>query len=370
MATFREKMLLLKGLLKGDTSYTGPFYVAVEITRRCNLNCLCCRCHSPDLNRPSIGDQSVKDMSVKVFDDLCHELEKMGTTHLIFTGEGEPFLHPHLFDFIAVAKRAGLSVILFTNGTFLDETRIQAILDSDLDVLKISLWACSYEGYKLNYPGGDPENFKKIIEGLKLLSRMRFRKKSNLPTINLHQPINRLNYNELDTMLALTRKTGCDCLTFSPIQTWRGQLQELALDKEEETALRSSLVQVGKQLDSFSIDHNVDNVLLRYGIGEAVWEKLPCYIGWIWSRVKPDGTVVPCNTCDLVMGDLKEKRFRDIWNDSAYRAFRRKAMTREGLESMSEYCDCGFCCNVWDSARVHKFFRWFSPFRLNKTGRK
>jgi radical SAM protein with 4Fe4S-binding SPASM domain len=127
---------------------------------------------------------------------------------------------------------------------------------------------------------------------------------------------------------------------------------------------------VGKHLDSLSIDHNVENVLLRYDIGEAVWEKIPCYIGWIWSRVKPDGTVVPCNTCDLVMGDLKEKRFRDIWNDSAYRAFRRKAMTREGLESMSEYCDCGFCCNVWDSARVHKFFKWFSPFRLNKTGRK
>ena len=106
MATFLEKMRLLKVLIKGDASYTGPFYVAVEITRRCNLNCLCCRCHSPDLIRPSIGDQSVKDMSFNVFDNLCHELEKMGTTHLILTGEGEPFLHPHLFDFIAVAKRA------------------------------------------------------------------------------------------------------------------------------------------------------------------------------------------------------------------------------------------------------------------------
>lgn len=370
MATFRGKTLLLKGLLKGDTACAGPFYVAVEITRRCNLNCLCCRCHSPDLTGPWIGDRSVKDMSIDVFEDLCHELEKMGTTHLTITGEGEPFLHPRLFDFIALAKKAGLSVILFSNGSFLDEKGISSILDSGLDVIKVSLWSCSREGYKRNYPGGDPDNLDRTIEGLKLLSQTKLQRNFDLPTVNLHQPINRFNYNEIGKMVALTRETGSDCLTFSPIQTWRGRLKGLALGRDEEATLRRSLVQAGRKLDSLFIDHNIENVLLRYDIGEAVWEKLPCYIGWIWSRVKPDGTVVPCNTCDLVMGDLKDKSFRDIWNDLAYRAFRRKVLTRKGLASMREHCDCGFCCNVWDSARVHKFFKWFSPLRLKKNTRK
>ena len=370
MATFKEKIMLLNGLLTGHVAHTGPFYVSVEITRRCNLQCVCCRCHSPGLTMSSVGDQSVKDISFNIFEKLCDELEKMDTTHLIITGEGEPFVHPRLFDLIAVAKKAGLHVLLFTNGTFLDEKSIEAILDSRLDVLKVSLWAGSYDGYKQNYPGAGPDNFSRIVAGLKSLSRIKAEKKSDLPYVNLHQPLNRFNYNDLNGMIDLTKETGCDSLTFSPIQTWRGQLAELALVQEEERTLRRSLIDAGKQLDSLSIEHNIDNVLLRYEIGEAVWEKLPCYIGWIWSRVKTDGTVVPCNTCDLAMGDLKEKRFCEIWNDSAYRAFRRSTLTRDGLASLIEHCDCGFCCNVWDSARVHKIFRWFSPFRLNRTNRK
>ena len=87
----------------------------------------------------------------------------MGTKNLILTGEGEPFLHPRMFDLISVAKRSGFNIILFTNGTLLNESSIQSLLVSRLDVLKVSLWARSPEEYSKNYPGAKSDNFARLV---------------------------------------------------------------------------------------------------------------------------------------------------------------------------------------------------------------
>jgi hypothetical protein len=47
-----------------------------------------------------------------------------------------------------------------------------------------------------------------------------------------------------------------------------------------------------KRLNSLSMEHNIGETLLRYRIGEAVWNKLPCYVGWLHARIKVDGMVL------------------------------------------------------------------------------
>jgi MoaA/NifB/PqqE/SkfB family radical SAM enzyme len=287
----------------------------------------------------------------------------MGTNILIITGEGEPFLHPRLLDIISAAKEAGLNVTLLTNGTLLDETRIQSLIDSGLDVLRVSLWAGSPEEYEKNYPGTNPTNFKKIIKGLRILAHLKAERKSTIPAVVLHQVINRHNFKKIDTMIDLANTTRCNTLSLSPLKSLQGRLSSFTLSPDEEKLLHFSLTRIRKQLDSLSINHNIDQTLLRYRIGEAVWKKLPCYVAWLHARIKVDGTVIPCNNpCNLSMGNLKENRFHEIWNGSAYRTFRRKTLTRRDLTLMGKYCDCGFCCHVEDNMRVHRLFRWPSPF--------
>ena len=362
MTTFQQKKKLLQGLLTGEVAHTGPFYATVDITRRCNSQCIGCRYHSPTVNMPSPGDQDILDVSLDLFKKMCNEIKAMGTKTLILMGEGEPFLHPLLCDFVSLAKKLGFHITLLTNGTLLNKENILSLIDSRLDVLKISLWASSSEEYERNTHAHNASQFGNIIDGLKLLTYLKTGKKSHLPSVELFHPINRYNFQSIDAMVDVACTVGCDTLSFSPFRTRRRELVSLALSPDEEISVRLSLFRIKKRLNSLSIGHNIKTTLLRYKISESVWKKLPCYIGWFHVRLKVDGTILLCDSCDLIMGNLKEDTLSEIWNNPAIRTFRRQTFTCKGLEAMSEHCDCGFCCYIGDNTRIHRLIKWFLPF--------
>jgi MoaA/NifB/PqqE/SkfB family radical SAM enzyme len=302
------------------------------------------------------------DISFELFKKLCDDLKTMGTNNVFLTGEGEPLLHPRVMDIILTAKEAGLHVTLITNGTLLDETKIQLLIGSRLDAIRVSLWAGSIEEYEKNYPGSDPYNFYKIIEGLRLFSHLKAEQNSKNPFVVLHHPINRNNFNNIDKMVNLTYKAGCNALTFSPVKCWWDTLASLVLSEEEEKFLFQSLRLMEKRLDSLSLKHNIATTILNYHLSDDVWQKLPCYIAWLHARIRVNGAVLPCQRCHLTMGNLNEERLRQIWNGSAFREFRRKAMTPKGMASIGEYCESNLCGWVEDNMRVHRIFKWFSPF--------
>ncbi len=362
MATFQQKTKLLQGLLTGEVAYTGPFYATIDITRRCNIQCVGCRYHSPAVNMPSPGDQDIMDVSFDLFRKMCNEIKTMGTKTLILMGEGEPFLHPLLCDFVSFAKKLGFHVTLLTNGTLLNKENILSLINSRLDVLKVSLWATSPDGYERNIHAQNSYKFGNVLDGIKLLTYLKTEKRSGLPSVELFHPINRNNFQSIDSVVDVACTVGCDTLSFSPFRTRRRELVSLALSPDEEISVRLSLLLTKKKLHSLSIAHNIKTALLRYKIGEAVWKKLPCYIGWFHIRLKVDGTILLCDSCDLIMGNLKENTLSEIWNNQAIRTFRRQTFTCKRLEAMSEHCDCGFCCYIGDNMRIHQLIKWFLPF--------
>jgi MoaA/NifB/PqqE/SkfB family radical SAM enzyme len=363
VVTFKKKIRELRGLLTGEFAYIGPSFVDIDVTRRCNLRCPGCRYHSPYLNLPPHpGDQTISDIPLDLFGKVCHELKTMGTKSMTLIGEGEPFLHSHLLDFISLAKQLGFYLTVFTNGTLLDETNIQFLLQSKLDILKVGLWASSSDEYVKTYPGSNPDNFKKIVKGLKSLSDLKAERKSKLPFVILHYPITNYNYRNINEMINLASKVGCNVMSFHPFVNRRGQLGSFVLSPEEEKTVIISLDKARKHLDSLGIGHTINEIFLRYEIGKDGWQKQPCYIGWFHAQIKPDGTVLPCNRCDLAMGNLNEKHFLEIWNDFGYRNFRRQTLRPGGTASFSQQCDCTFCCHPIVNINFHKKFRWISPF--------
>ena len=370
MATFHQKMKLLQGLLSGEVARTGPFYLTVDITRRCNLSCKACRYHSTGYHLSSPGDQGVKDIPFSLFERLCYEFKGMGTTGMFITGEGEPLLHPRIFDMISVAKGAGFKITLFTNATLLDESRVLSLIDSGLDTLRVSLWASSPENFKRFYPRNNPKYFGRIVEGLKLLSRLKKERKSVRPFVSLHTVINHFNFGKIEEMADLAHRTGCNAFSMAPIKSWRGELDSLILSGDEEKAVIERLSGLKKRLDSLSLSNNIDTILLRYRIGEAVWERLPCYIGWYHCRIKVDGLVMPCNSSDMAMGDLKKESFRHIWNNENFRSFRRQTLTCKGLASLVKSgvgSDCGYCSYIEENMRIDRFFKWVAPLTARST---
>jgi MoaA/NifB/PqqE/SkfB family radical SAM enzyme len=364
MAALVRKISFLRSLIGKEYAYNGPFHVTVDVTRRCNLNCIGCRYHSKAIeNIQSPGNQKVLDIDPLLFKKLCRELAALGTKAVELSGEGEPLVNKDLYQLIAVAKETGLNVTVFSNATLLDSKRIESLINSQLDCLKVSLWACTQEVYEGNYPGTDPKWFDRIVDGLNSLALTKRKQGSSKPAVVVHHPINRINFRTLDTLVDLVQKTGCNGISFSPLKIRRGGLTPVSLHPDEEREVLASLSSITRRLDTLGLKHNIEETLRRYEVGESVWQKLPCYIGFITARMKVDGTIVPCNPCNLPMGNLNDSSFQEIWNNDAYKAFRRQTITRQGLEAMEPHCDCGYCCFLNDNWRVHRVFKWISPLR-------
>ena len=361
MATSGWLIQLLRGLIDGERAFAGPFYVELSTTTLCNQGCLGCQYHSSATRGSLHSADGTEHMSLDQIKTLCDGLRRLGTREMILTGEGEPFLHPRLFEIISLCKEAGLYVHLFTNGTLLDESNVAALVDSGVDILRVSLWAASAEEYAKCYPGVDPDNFQRTLNGVRLVSSLKAKRGTALPTLILTGPLNRHNWKGIGDKIRLAHEIGTDGVTFTPYRHWRGEFSSATLSGGEIDEVCHDLAQSRGLVESLGLSHNLDEALLRFRLGEAFWSDLPCYIGWFHSQITVDGTVVPCGACPIPLGNLNESTFEDIWNGPQYRAFRARSMGTRGWALEEERCDCSYCCFARLNSRVHRYFRWLAP---------
>lgn len=103
----------------------------LETTDVCNLNCVFC----PKTTRPK------RTMTLEEFDLLTSRLTGR-VKFLYFHLMGEPFLHPHLPQFVEMARQKGFIPVITTNGTLLSKR--EDMLETLPNKLQISLH--SHEG--------------------------------------------------------------------------------------------------------------------------------------------------------------------------------------------------------------------------------
>jgi MoaA/NifB/PqqE/SkfB family radical SAM enzyme len=292
----------------------------------------------------------------------------MGTRSLILCGEGEPLLHPRLLDLIRLSKQAGFRTVLITNGTLLSDQMVEGLIASRLDSVRVSLWATTSEAHEKASSGANSNCVRATTSGLARLQSAKLSRASAVPRTSLHVVLTRTNWRELDSFAEIANETGVNALSFAPLHTVFGRLARLAVPKDEEEALVESLRRLGGRLRSSGLDHNIDETIRRYQIGDAVRRKIPCYVAWTHPRIWVDGAVKPCGPCDWPMGNLRERSFREIWNGPAFRSFRKKILDPTETAIIDQRCDCSFCCHVTDCERIHRFYRWLAPItRLRRT---
>jgi len=363
MASLSYRIGLLRGLLSRQRAYVGPFYVHIDVTHRCNLRCLCCRWHSPLID--SRRDKRItEDMPYDMFLKLCDELHAMGTQGMYFVGTGEPMMHPRFFDMIATAKERSFEVVAYTNGLSLDEANIHRLMELKLNVLRVSIWSPDPVKFIEQVDRATPETFQRIIDGMTLLSRLKAERKSKYPLVELCQSITHHDVGNMDAIIPLAQKTGCEKLCFSPLVDFNeGEFRRFVPDEEGSKLVCASLKKMKGQLARLSIANNINTMLLHYKSGGKLWKEVPCYPAWYFSYFRSDGKVFICqrNTkATIPVGDLRENRFEEIWNNDRYRAFRRKASTCEGLADDTGYF-CDLCSHSMNSQRIHQRLRFFKP---------
>jgi radical SAM protein with 4Fe4S-binding SPASM domain len=360
---FREKLKLLRGLLHGEIAYGGPSYLVLDVTLRCNIRCRGCFFHgSPDPKRMPVSHQ-ITDVTSEVVDRICREFPRLGKTEIFLIGEGEPFLHPDLFNFVASFKKAGLKVHIFTNGTLLDEGRIEKIINSNLDVLVVTFWAVNEQEHENCHPGVSTIFLEKRIKGLELLKQAKQRKSQELPLVCVSMPLNKYNYLNLEERMALIRQTHCDSVYLNFFRNWGSDSQDLTLSMEDSDAIRKDLLKMKKELKAVGVENNIDEYLSRVKLAPNFWNRIPCYVGWFQTYITVDGTVIPCSHCYYQVGNLLDTPFKAIWNGTKMKKFRRHGINLIRENSPFKYCDCPNCCRIRDNLRVHRIFKLIAPLK-------
>jgi MoaA/NifB/PqqE/SkfB family radical SAM enzyme len=107
-------------------------WIAWEITRRCNLNCVHCR-SSSELEIVGHPDFSLEEAK-RVLDDISSYASPV----VVLSG-GEPLLREDVFDIAAYGTEKGLRMCLATNGTLVTDEICEKIKKAGIRMVSLSL---------------------------------------------------------------------------------------------------------------------------------------------------------------------------------------------------------------------------------------
>jgi radical SAM protein with 4Fe4S-binding SPASM domain len=159
-----------------------PLEVALEVTRRCPLECLHC------YNNLEMGDLAARnrELSKEEYYKVLDELEQMGCFWLLFTG-GEIFARKDFLEIYTYAKTKGFLITLFTNGTLISEKIVNYLLEWPPFAIEITLYGRTRETYEALT--AVPGSYDRCIRGIKLLrdSGLPLKLKTVGTSVNKHE---------------------------------------------------------------------------------------------------------------------------------------------------------------------------------------
>jgi hypothetical protein len=122
-----------------------PFWINLELTNTCQLDCLFCS------RRLSARPQGHMDPGMAR--EIFSEAAGYPGAAVRFTGWGEPLLHPRIGEIASEAKKRGLKLKIYTNSLALTPKLFDLFLDIGLDDLQFSLQGLDGEQYEFNRRG-------------------------------------------------------------------------------------------------------------------------------------------------------------------------------------------------------------------------
>ncbi|CAA7613664.1 tetratricopeptide repeat protein [Magnetospirillum sp. SS-4] len=127
-----------------------PQEVFVQLSKRCNLRCTMCG-HAGWQSNSGV-------MEPALFERVVDQCVAHGIGHMnILAGQGEPFLHPQIFELLESAVGRGLRVSVVTNGTPFTTERIARLAGLGLAHVQFSFAGWDKESYESVYVGAQFE---------------------------------------------------------------------------------------------------------------------------------------------------------------------------------------------------------------------
>jgi len=289
-----------------------PSQVIVDVTEVCNLACI--HCPHPAFKRSEqyAGRHLDVDLHRKMVDEVCehgHEL----TQYIRYTSNGEPLVHPEIYEMLDYAvRRSGVFVTLTTNGTILNERRVEKLLASGLHLVDVSIDAATPETYARVRVNGKLDVTQRNV--LRLLELRRAARAATRIVVSfVEQPA---NAHETEAFERFWNAQGVDYVVVRRLHSAAGGVPMIADTMRGE---------------------------------QAEERRRPCLYPWERILLNPRGELAFCPqdwVHGSVLADYRETTIREVWRSEVYRKLREAHLTNEFLN----HPFCGRCPD-WKQTR-------------------
>lgn len=321
-----------------------PKWIAWESTRRCNLQCIHCRCSS-DLNA-SEGDFSTTE-AFRLIDDIC----SVSRPVLVLSG-GEPLLREDVFDIAAYGTEQGLRMCMATNGTLVTDSVCHAMKATGIRMVSLSLDGSSariHDDFR-RCPGA----FDATLRAADTLRR------NGIPFL-VNSSFTQRNKTDIAATFQLAKKLGAVAwYLFMIVPTGRGEdiLDELISGADYEEILAWHYRQERDEHDILMrptcAPHyyriapqlaRAEGVSLeRRSLSFSTGGSKGCLAGQSICFIDAFGDLKPCSYFPRAVGNVKQTPFSQLWFDSPLLNELRDFSAYRGKCGVCEYLRvCGGC---------------------------
>jgi len=318
-----------------------PAVVDLNLTNRCSNNCSFC------YNRENTVLRS-DELTARELAALARESARHHAG--FFLSGGEPFIREDTFDVIEEIKRLDLPVGVVTNGDLLDESGVDRLVRSGLDVVVVSLHGTA-ETHDATV--GRTGSHRTVMDNL-----VCFAERMRPPGPMVNTVLDEVSMKSLPDSVKEIRAIGnvvprvahLSFLTereaMAHQHAWKDRfgtepprLLSYIWEPPAEFPDEVSGVLSGPDLRDILDKPILSDHEIATWYSDTFTLHRRCVFIWHSTVVNADGTVFPCQYYEEPMGNVREEPLGRIWNSERYVEFRRAL--RKGLLP-----GCARCCKL------------------------
>ncbi len=316
----------------------GPATLELYPTLLCNLSCRFC--DTTLRHRKPEGELSRERLLA-----LVDEAAELGVERVFVLGGGEPLLRRDATpDLLRRIKALGLEGILTTNGSFLDASLAEQLIETAFDEVHVSIdgpTAAIHDDLR-----GQPGAFRRTVRNTCRLAAWKRQRGLAFPRIALHFVLTRLNWRTLPDMVELAHSLGAFRIDFDALVAYAPEQKALELTVAERSAVPAVAAEALERARALGIQTTLEHFLHPHrlergsqapptpevapGTPDPTGLKgAPCLKAWHYLVVQADGRSSPCCVLAGQGGDAGSQALSTLWASDPFLETVRSGM-REG----------------------------------------
>jgi radical SAM protein with 4Fe4S-binding SPASM domain len=283
-------MSLMEEINRKAFDLTVPLSVQLDLTWRCNENCVHCY-----LDHEGRGELSTAEIK-----DILRQLSAAGVFFLAISG-GEPLLRSDCFEIMEYARSLQFNVKLKTNAVLIGPEQAERLRKLNIEQIQISIYSHRDEIHDAitKLPG----SLQRSLNAIRLL-------KSQQLKVSITTVLMKPNRNDGQDVRRLADELGVGFNvdpTITPKMNGDRAILDLGITFQELQNCFNTPEFVGDVGEFCAPPLPVDG---------AVLDGSPCSAGHSACYISPRGDVFPCVQFPLSCGNLRETAFAEIWKNS------------------------------------------------------